>query len=133
MVSADYLDEEYVALDSFEVVDGYYQLDGKDIVLNIKDGANWGSALSLYYSYGYITVNVDDYLALEAAADADGNVKLTPELYMSAANLVAELHGYENAEAYAVDEGDYAYQETQEMLYYGSYSLNLTSQNWFLC
>ena len=66
MVSADYLDEEYVALDSFEVVDGYYQLDGKDIVLNIKDGANWGSALSLYYSYGYITVNVDDYLALEA-------------------------------------------------------------------
>ena len=119
MVSADYLDEEYVALDSFEVVDGYYQLDGKDIVLNIKDGANWGSALSLYYSYGYITVNVDDYLALEAAADADGNVKLTPELYMSAANLVAELHGYENAEAYAVDEGDYAYQEIQEMLYYG--------------
>ncbi|MGI6509559.1 MAG: ABC transporter substrate-binding protein [Erysipelotrichaceae bacterium] len=119
MVSADYLDEEYVALDSFVVVDGYYTYDGKDIVLNINDGGNWGSALSLYNAYGYISTNADGYALLEGAADAEGYVKLTPELYMIASDIVAELHGYDNAEAYAADEGDYAYQEVQEMLFYG--------------
>ncbi len=119
MVSADYLDEEYVALDSFELVDGYYTYDGKDIVLNINDGGNWGSALSLYNNYGYISTNAAGYALLEEAADAEGYVKLTPELYLVASDIVAELHGYANAEAYAVDEGDYAYQEVQEMLFYG--------------
>ncbi len=120
MVSADYGDDEYVPIDSFEVVDGFYSYDGKDIVLNLNDGSNWGSALSLYFAYGYITVNADDYAVLADAADADGYVKLSPELYMIAANIVAELHGYESAEAYAADEGDYAYEEVQEMLFYGS-------------
>ncbi len=119
MVSAEYLDEEYVALDSFEVVDGFYTYDGKDIVLNINDGGNWGRGLVVYFDRGYITATADDYNALAAAADDAGYVKLTPELYMSASNCIAELHGYANADAYAADAGDYAYQEVQEMAFYG--------------
>ena len=119
IVSEEYLDEEYIPLDSFEVVDGYYQYEGKDIVLNINDGGNWGSPLSRYYGAKRIVKNADAYLALEAAADEAGYVKLNEELYMLASDIIAELHGHDNAEAYAAAVGDYAYQELQEMAFFG--------------
>ena len=184
-VSANYGDDEYVDPANFTTTtDGTLQYNGKDIVLDLNSGGNWGSELSLYASYGYLatfdydangrvqytdaegnvvytrvdtddataydwkdaqgnpvaitegadgwylgetkleisskTKNVDAYTALEAAADEEGWVKLTPATLKNLQDVIAVLHGYNTVEEYAADgAGDYAYQEFEEMAYFG--------------
>lgn len=121
-VSANYGDDEYVALSDFGVnAEGQYTCPKGDVAVNLKSGGNWGSdSLEDYAGAGYLVSTKADYDALAAAADKDGIVKLTAELYMNLCNCIAELHGYANADAYAADAGDYAYQEAQEMAICGA-------------
>ena len=69
MVSADYLDEEYVEPSTFVEKDGkYYVVSGeseKDMAVNLNNGGNWGSnGLADYAGAGYF---------LTYATDAEGN------------------------------------------------------------
>lgn len=119
MVSADYLPEEYFdPNDMVADANGILQLDGKDAVLNIKSGGNWGSnGLADYYGAGYF--EVEGWEALAAKADEEGYVKLDAAGLLVVQNALAQLHDYEDVAAYAVDAGDYAYQEWEEMCFFG--------------
>ena len=114
MISENYGPEEYVAVEAIAEM---------DIVLHAADGASWGSnSLEDYYGAGYLSGDVQTAYetVVQPAYDEDGNAAITPEMYTVLCDVVAQLHGYENAEAYAADAGDYAYQEAQELLYVGS-------------
>ena len=127
MISTEYGDDEYIAMDAFETdADGYFIVDGKDLALKLTtDLGSWGSdSMEDYYNaYGaemFTLDGVDLYAeVLEANADADGNVKVNQEVADALSYIVAVLHGYESADAYAADAGDYAYMEWEEMVYYG--------------
>ena len=67
MISEDYADDEYVAMDSFVVgEDGKITVDGKDICLDLNDGGNWGSAINQYFKANYFSY-------YRQAVDAEGN------------------------------------------------------------
>lgn len=124
MISEDYLDEEYVPVDSLEVnEDGVLTVDGYDLGLDLTNGSSWGASLADYYSEGmYVNADGVDVYAeiIEPNADADGFVPVTQEIYDAVCLCIAQLHGYEDADAYAADgAGDYAYLEAQEMMNYG--------------
>lgn len=116
-------DDEYIPVDSFEVnEDGVFTVDGKDLGLDLNTGSSWGAALGDYYSEGmYVNADGVDVYAeiLQPNADADGFVPVTQEVYDAVSLCIAQLHGYESADAYAADAGDYAYLEAQEMMNYG--------------
>ena len=197
-VSENYGDDEYVSPADFtKTADGIIQVNGLDIVIDINDGGNWGSALTLYQSYGYFddyiyntadntadgfevgayislvyvesgeqmawrtisknddgvfefydmewnkieiglneegtmyiyndkevdieVVTCPDILALVAAADENGWVKLTDATLRNVQNAIAWLHGFANVDDYAADPdgGDYAYVEFEEMAFLG--------------
>ncbi len=121
-VSADYGDDEYIDPSEFTVSEeGYLQVDGMDVVVDLTSGGNWGSnGLMDYYDYGYIVDTEEDYNALADAADENGWVKLTEETLVAVQNCIAELHGYATADDYAEQEaGDYAYMEFEEMAFFG--------------
>ncbi len=127
MISEDYGEDEYVALSDFEKDDeGYlkHTVDGTEyyIVFDLNDGGNWSSnSLQDYYNYGYITVNEEAYQKLAAAKDSvTGLIKMNEELARALSDIIAELYGYADAEARAEDDGDYAYLEWEEFVYYGS-------------
>ncbi len=120
----NFADEEYVPVDSFTVNDeGILTTeDGRDIALDLNGGSSWGASLGEYYSEGmYVNADGVDVYAeiLEPAANADGMVPVTQEVYDAVCLCIAQLHGYESADAYAADAGDYAYLEAQEMMNYG--------------
>ncbi|MCM1539413.1 MAG: ABC transporter substrate-binding protein [bacterium] len=123
MISANFADEEYVPIDSFEVnEDGVLTVDGKDIALDLNTGSSWGASLGDYYEEGaYVNADGVDVYAeiLVPNADADGFVPATQEVYDAVCLCIAQLHGYDDADAYAADAGDYAYLEAQEMMNYG--------------
>lgn len=103
---------------------GVFTVDGKDIAVNLNDGANWSSnSLADYYGAypDWFTVNGADGYAtvLQANADADGWVKVTKEVMDVINQFVATAHGAANVEEYAASAGDYAYQEWEEFCYYG--------------
>lgn len=115
-VSAAYGDDEYVHPNNFTTTaDGYLQVNGQDIILDLNDGGNWGDALSLYAQYGYLAGVQASYDALAAAADEKGQVKLTAATLKNLQDCIAALHGHANVEAYAAAAGDYAYKEFEEM------------------
>lgn len=121
MISEDYLDEEYIMVEDLEVDDdGYFVVDGMDLGLQLdKDLASWDSSTSFteYYEYGYIP---DEYYEIvTAAADDNGVVKINEEVMEALQEIVAYMHGYDSADDYAADAGDYAYLEWEEMVYYG--------------
>ncbi len=126
MISANYGDDEYVAMDAFGANEaGNYYVDGVgDVWFNVDDGGNWGSALSLYYSYGYLegsenATNLWENVIVPAASE-DGYVAVNETIANALSDCIAVLHGYENAAAYAEAAGDYAYMEWQEFCYYGA-------------
>ena len=61
------------------------------------------------------------YLRLEAAADDKDRVFLTASLLKDLQDCIAMLHDFSNVEEYAADPdtGDYAYQEFEEMAFFG--------------
>ena len=122
-VSSNFGDDEYVNPADFTLTpEGTYQVDGKDVVLDLTSGGNWGSnSLNDYYdayvdSLPALVAAVDP---LKAAANEKGWVYLTPELLTDVQNAIAALQGYDSVEAYAADRGDYAYQEFEEMAFLG--------------
>ena len=118
-VSAAYGADEYVdPADFTQTADGYYQYNGKDIVVDLNSGGNWGDSLALYAENKLISADL--YKILDDAADDNGWVKLNAITLKAVQDCIAELHGYENVEAYAAAEGDYAYQEFEEMAFFGS-------------
>ena len=116
-------DDEYIPVDSFEVnEDGLLTIDGKDFALDLNTGSSWGAALGDYYSEGmYVNADGVDVYAeiIEPNANADGYVPVTQEIYDAVSLCIAQLHGFESADAYAEAAGDYAYLEAQEMMNYG--------------
>ena len=114
-VSADYGDDEYVDPADFTVTaDGTYQYDGKDVVLDINSGGNWGTRGIASYAG-----QVDQADRLIAAANDKGWVFLNAALLKDLQDIIAMLHGEDDVEAYAASAGDYAYQEFEEMAFLG--------------
>lgn len=115
-VSEAYGDDEYIDPADFTVTEnGTYQVDGKDVVLDIKSGGNWGSS-GRVSSYAGQVPQVD---RLIAAANEKGWVYLNAELLKDLQDFIAMLHGYDDVAAYAADAGDYAYQEFEELVFFG--------------
>jgi len=122
-VSSNYGDDEYVNPSDFTTsADGILQHEGKDVVLDINSGGNWGEdgLAACYNAYK----DSDPAFAAFAeplikAADSDGRVKLTAALLKNLQDAIAVLQGYENVEAYAAVRGDYAYREFEEMAFFG--------------
>ena len=117
MISAAMGDDEYVDPSTFTTTDaGTLQLDGKDIVMNVKNNGNWGGGDPWSK---YIPEDHQLIAPMHAAADQDGYVKLTPEMLTNLQTIIAMLHGYKTVEEYAAAEGDYAYKEFEEACWYG--------------
>lgn len=120
-----YADEEYVAVEDMEVTeDGYYTVDGKDVLINIASCGSWDSNNGLDAYYGaYPEVFVKDGVDLYAdvftpAADEDGYVKVNEEIYEALRYIIAALNGVSVAD-YEAAVGDYAFLEWEEFCYYG--------------
>lgn len=117
MISEAMEDDEYVDPSTFTTsADGTLQLDGKDIVMNVKNNGNWGGGAPWSDN---IPAEHQLIAPMHAAADKDGYVKLTPEMLTNLQTIIAMLHGYATVEDYAAAEGDYAYMEFEEACWYG--------------
>lgn len=128
VISANYGPEEYYTADQVtkDEATGQYIVDGKYVGFALNNGGSWSSnSLADYFNAGYIVANVDDYEVLKGAVATGYNklagwIPATDETVLAIQNVVAELHGFADVEAYAAAAGDYAYQEYQEFCYYGS-------------
>lgn len=122
--------EGYVMMEDLVVdEDGVYHLPeghemaGEKIAINLKDGGEWSSnSLSKYADYGYFILTDEEgnalkdeegnYVQLEAwtklneAAD-DNVVVMTTETVKYIQDVIAWLHGYASADAYAAPDGTY--------------------------
>lgn len=130
----DAKDEEYIAYDKFEKdKDGFFTLDGKDIAVKLDDGATWGKSLTELHESeddlaSFQKDGVDLYeTVLSPAADKDGYVKVTEEVYQALMHIIANQHGCATVEEYAKQNegkekpaGNYAYIEWQEFCWYGT-------------
>ena len=121
------IDYGYAAVADLTVgEDGAYDTADGDLWFNLYDGVSWSSnSLTDYYNAGYTAEmtkdGVDLYATVLAAnADEDGYVAVTAEVADALLFIVANLHGYADADAYAVDAGDYAYTEWNEFIQIGS-------------
>ena len=97
----------------------FYDMEGN----KIEVGLNAEQTMYIYNDkeVDFMTEVTDpDVLALMAAADDNGWVKLTDATLLNVQNAIAKLHGYENVAAYAAaGAGDYAYVEFEEMAFLG--------------
>ncbi len=115
-VSANMGDDEYVDPANFTVTDaGTYQYEGKDIVLDINSGGNWGLDGGIKTYEG----QADQVDRLIAAANDKGQVFLNADLLKDLQDFIAMLHGYGSVDEYAVDAGNYATVEFEEMAFFG--------------
>ena len=128
IVSAAYGEDEYIAMDKFTKDDkgNLIAPNGSDVAVKLDNGGNWGSnGLLAYGNAGYFVVNKEtkeqheSWTKLKAAA-VENVVVLTEETVKYVQDCIAVLHGFANVEAYAEKAGDYAYQEWQEMCFYGA-------------
>lgn len=124
----------YVDYSQMVEKDGVLQYDGKDIVLNIKNGNQWGSnGLNAYFGAGYFgydfpedetaepTVNAlgKKWQAIVAKADASGDVKLSKADVETIREIIAVLNGYGSLAVYEEKAGDYAFTEWEEFCFFG--------------
>lgn len=127
MISSDFAEDEYYTVDSFVVTaDGYYQTpDGGDLYIKLDGLANWSTSNGMDAYYGampdvFVINGVDVYKdVFTPAANEEGYVKVTKQIYDAMCDIVARLHGKADAADYAASDGDYAYQEAQEAMYLG--------------
>ncbi len=119
MVSTDYGDDEYVDPANFTTnSDGDYLVNGLRMAVNLGSGGNWGDyGLTAYFNAEYLPEAT--YNVLKDNADSSGFVVMNATTLAALQDLIAVLHGYENAAAYAEAKGSYAYQEWEEMAFYG--------------
>lgn len=133
MISASYGADEYVAIADMILNDnGAYAVDGVgDVWFNVNNGGNWDSSNSLtaYYNAGYFgdAGNTLWDTVIVPAADESGYVAVTEEVANALCDLVAILHGCDDAAAYAAAAGDYAYLEWEELCFYGA---NYAEMSW---
>ena len=133
IVSAAYGADEYVPMDQFtkDAKGNLIAPNGSDVAVKLNNGGNWGSELSLYGSYGYFVTDKETKTQLEAwvklqDAAVDSVVVLNETNIKYLQDCLAWLHGFENVEAYAAaleeagKDPAYAYQEWQEMCFYGA-------------
>ena len=123
MISPAYGDEEYTLIENMTVKDdGSFAVEGKgDVWFNINNGGNWGSnSMSEYFAAGYFADYADAWNAVVALANDEGYVAVTKEVADTLCNIVASLHGYADAAAYAAAAGDYAYREWEELCFIGA-------------
>ena len=120
-------DDEYVLIADMVANDaGQFTVDGQDVWFNMYDGGNWSSnSLDDYYNAGYSDLFIKDDVDLwtdvfAPAANEEGYVAVTQEIADALCHIIAGLHGFADAEAYAADSGDYAYQEWEEFCFYGA-------------
>ncbi len=126
MISPDYLPEEYATADMLVAGEnGAYSVEGKgDVWFVLNDGGNWGSnGLQAYVNAGYLegteALNLWENVIVPAA-DENGYVAVTEEIYKALSDCIAVLHGYATAAEREAEEGEYTYQEWQEFCYYGA-------------
>jgi len=128
MISPAFGEDEYVLIADMVANDaGQFTVDGLgDVWFNMYDGGNWSSnSLDDYYNAGYSDLFIKDDVDLwtdvfAPAANEEGYVAVTQEIADALCHIIAGLHGFADAEAYAADSGDYAYQEWEEFCYYGA-------------
>ena len=123
MISAAYGDDEYTLIENMIVKeDGSFAVDGKgDVWFNINNGGSWGSnSMTDYFNAGYFAEYADAWNAVVALANEEGYVAVNQEVADTLCNIVASLHGYADAAAYAADAGDYAYREWEELCFIGA-------------
>lgn len=110
----------YVAMEDLELnADGVYTVNGGEVVFNINDGCNWSSnGLADYQAAGYFEGSEWDDVIVPAA-DEDGYVKVTEEVWTALTNIIATMQVDGSFEDYAAAVGDYAYQEWEEFCYVG--------------
>ncbi len=114
--------EDYVDPAVFTVTNGgTLQYNGRDIVLDLSDGGNWGHSLDLYDEEKRLTGVQTAYDALDASADGNRQVKLTPTLLKHLQNCIAYLRGYASVEAYAAAKGEQAWREFEKMVFLGKF------------
>ena len=122
------IDNGYIALDDIEKnEDGIYTYDGHVIAFNLDDGANWGAALSDYYDpelYSKDGVDLWEEV-IKPAADADGYVMVTDEIWEALVEIIAHLQGFDDFAAYEAankdnaNEPDYGNKEWEEFCFLG--------------
>ncbi len=107
--------------------DGAYVYDGKTLYIKLDEAnTSWGGAVADIKDAFKAADGTDLYATvLEAAADENGMVKVTPEVLEALQYGIAVAHGYKSVEDYsaASTDPDYAYQEWEEfaMFYNGLY------------
>ncbi len=95
----------------------FYDLEENEIEVGLNEDKTayvWGDK-TLDFMYDY----PDCVKALIEAADDSGKLKLTAATLKNLQDAIAILHGYADVEAYAEEAGDYAYQEFEEMVFFG--------------
>lgn len=119
MVSANYGADEYFNPNTLTTgEDGYLHKGELDVAININSGGNWGSyGLATYYAAGYF--NVEGWETFAAKADSKGYIKLDAAGLKIVQDAIAQLQGYDNVEAYYEAQGEYAYEEWEEMCLFG--------------
>ncbi len=94
--------------------DGFYTYTVDDVeyalLLDPNDGGNWGASLA---DYG------GDTFFADYKDSITGLVHLNEESLGVLMDVIAMLHDFDDADAYAAEVGDYAYQEWEEMAYLG--------------
>lgn len=128
MISAAFGDDEYWALADLTVnADGQLSNENGSIWYKVDSAANWSTANSLtdYYNAGYLTEEVGAAYAALLETAVDKFVPVTTEVAELLMDVVANLHGCVDADAYAAaleaagEDAGYAYLEWEEAVYYG--------------
>lgn len=139
MVSAAFGDDEYLDPASFLVDEAtgqyYVEKDGKKLYigLSLTNGGNWGDAFSAYYNAGgeykafFMDGETDLFAELKkyegkGVESYAGWVPMTVVTLPIVQNIIAHMHDFADAEAYAAAKGEYAYKEFEEMAFFGKYN-----------
>lgn len=125
MISANYGDDEYVAVEDMVVDEnGVFTVDGKDIAFSLTSMGNWDpdNGMDAYYGAypdAFVKDGVDLYAEVfTPAADEKGYVKVTEEIYEDLRYIIAAINGVSVAD-YEAARGDYAFKEWEEICWYG--------------
>ncbi len=126
-IGYDYADNSAITFDE----NGQAVYDGKYLGFKLTDSNLWSSnTLTEYYTLGYASFFVDEKgvdcyknwksLLGQCKGSVADVVPCTEETIAQLKDLVARLHGYANAAAYAEAEGEYANSEWQEFVFAGA-------------
>ena len=136
IVSAAYGDDEYYSMDSFlkdEDAGGQYYVivdgEAKYVGLKLTNGGNWSSnSITDYQKAGYLLETGEKAFAELKKLEGTGKEGITDVVPINDTtvkylqDIIANLHNFDDVDAYADAVGDYAYIEWQEMAFFGQYN-----------